>query len=64
MLLLVVGGTPPPSGKLFFPVEVFMRPVQRFGANKHRSAKSFRRNVSHTKSINVRPSPMRGGFRL
>lgn len=31
-------------------------------ANKHRSAKQFRRNVSHTKALNVKP--MRGGYRL
>lgn len=32
--------------------------------NKSRSAKSFRKNVSRTKSPNVRGMPMRGGYRL
>lgn len=32
--------------------------------NKRRSAKKFRRNVSHTKRMNVGISPMRGGWRL
>lgn len=32
--------------------------------NKHRSARSFRRNTMRTKSINLRGAPMRGGIRL
>lgn len=32
--------------------------------NKKRSAKKFSRNVSRTKALNMRPSPMRGGIRL
>lgn len=41
-----------------------MRPVKRSGVNKSSSAHKFRKNVSHTKYANVRPAPMRGGFRL
>lgn len=41
-----------------------MRPVQRGRVNKHRGAQQFRRQVSHTRAANVRPAPMRGGFRL
>ena len=32
--------------------------------NKHRSAKSFRRNTMRTKEVNLRGAPMRGGIRL
>lgn len=41
-----------------------MRPVRRFGVNKKHSARKFRKNVSRTKSANVRGAPMRGGIRL
>jgi len=41
-----------------------MRPVKRYGVHKRGSAKSFRRNVSRTASINMRNAPMRGGWRL
>lgn len=41
-----------------------MRPVKRGHVNKGHSAHKFRKNISHTKYANVRPSPMRGGFRL
>lgn len=36
----------------------------RRGVNKKRSARKFRRNISRTKAINMRATPMRGGFRL
>lgn len=32
--------------------------------NKRHSAAKFRHGVSHTKSINLRGAPMRGGIRL
>ena len=32
--------------------------------NKHRSAKSFRRNTMRTKEVNLRGAPMRGGIRF
>lgn len=32
--------------------------------NKRRSAGKFRRNISRTKSVNMRAAPMRGGIRL
>lgn len=38
---------------------MFRRPV-----NKQRSAKSFRRQVSKTKLVNLKGAPMRGGIRL
>lgn len=41
-----------------------MRPVKRSGVSKSRSAKSFRRGVTRTKSPNVAVMPMRGGWRL
>lgn len=37
----------------------YRRPV-----SKHGSARKFRRNISHTKAINLRGAPMRGGIRL
>lgn len=37
----------------------YRRPV-----NKHKSARSFKRNVGKTKMANVRAAPMRGGIRL
>lgn len=41
-----------------------MVPVRRFGVNKRRSARKFRRNVGRTKGANMRVTPMRGGWRL
>lgn len=41
-----------------------MRPVSRSSVSKGRSAHKFRKNVGRTKAANVRPAPMRGGFRL
>lgn len=41
-----------------------MRPVKRFGVNKRRSAKTFRRHSHRTAQINMRGAPMRGGIRL
>lgn len=41
-----------------------MKPLNRKPLNKHSSAKKFKHGVSHTKSINVAPIPMRGGIRL
>jgi hypothetical protein len=41
-----------------------MRPLSRKPVNKKKSAKTFRKNVGRTKSINLRnPGPMRGGIR-
>jgi len=37
----------------------FRKPV-----NKRRSASNFRRNVAVTKSVNLAPAPMRGGYRM
>lgn len=41
-----------------------MRPSKRHGVSKQRDAAKFRRHVSITKSINLQPAPMRGGWRL
>lgn len=41
-----------------------MRPVSRGSVSKGGSAHAFRRNVGRTKAANVRPAPMRGGYRL
>lgn len=41
-----------------------MRPLKRFGVNKHRSARKFRHSVGRTKAPNVAGGPMRGGWRL
>lgn len=41
-----------------------MRPLHRKPVSKHRSARQFRHNVSHTKKANLPAMPMRGGFRL
>ena len=38
--------------------------LRRKSVNKYKSAKSFRRQVSKTKAINMRHAPMRGGYRL
>lgn len=40
-----------------------MRPSSRYGVNKGRSAKRFRRNVSRTKGANMN-GPNRGGYRF
>lgn len=37
---------------------------QRFGANKVRHARKFKRDVGTTHPRNVKPKPMRGGWRL
>lgn len=41
-----------------------MRVLHRKPMNKHRAARKFRHGVSRTKSLNMRNSPQRGGFRL
>jgi len=41
-----------------------MRTLHRKHVNKRKSAKSFRKHVSRTKSANVRSAPQRGGWRL
>lgn len=41
-----------------------MRPVKRYGVNKRKSAKVFRKHSSRTKAANMRGAPMRGGIRL
>lgn len=41
-----------------------MRPVKRYGVSKGHSASKFRHHVSHTKAINLKAGPMRGGIRL
>lgn len=38
--------------------------MRRHSVNKGRSARKFRKNVSRTKAINIKPGPMRGGIRL
>ncbi|UDN67708.1 hypothetical protein [robinz microvirus RP_97] len=38
--------------------------MKRYSVNKHRGSQKFRHDVSHTKAANLRPPPMRGGFRL
>jgi len=41
-----------------------MYSLHRKHVNKRKSAKSFRKNASRTKSANVRSAPQRGGWRL
>lgn len=41
-----------------------MRPVKRSYVDKGRSARKFRGDTTRTKAANLRPPPMRGGFRL
>lgn len=41
-----------------------MRPVQRSGVNKQRSAAKFRAKQSRTKAANMRGPVMRGGIRF
>lgn len=38
--------------------------LRRRGVSKGKSARKFRRQVSRTKSANLRGAPMRGGWRL
>lgn len=38
--------------------------MRRSPVNKGTSARTFRRNTSRTKSINMSAGPMRGGIRL
>lgn len=38
--------------------------MKRYSVNKGAAARGFRKAVQHTKSINVAPRPMRGGFRI
>lgn len=38
--------------------------MHRNPVNKHSSAKQFKRHVGHTKVVNMRAAPMRGGIRL
>lgn len=41
-----------------------MRPVKRYGVSKGKSARKFRSDSKSTAALNVRSSPMRGGWRL
>lgn len=41
-----------------------MRPVKRVPVHKGHSASKFRRDVRRTHPKNVKPVPMRGGWRL
>ena len=41
-----------------------MKPLSRNPVNKYKSAKRFKKNVSHTKAANMSLNPMRGGWRL
>lgn len=36
----------------------------RSHVNKHKSAGKFKKQISKTKSVNMRAAPMRGGIRL
>lgn len=36
----------------------------RYGVNKFKSAKKFRKQIGKTKYANVKAGPMRGGIRL
>ena len=38
--------------------------LRRKPVNKYKSAKSFRKQTTKTKSVNMRNAPMRGGYRL
>lgn len=38
--------------------------MKRFGVNKGSSAHKFKRNVAHTKAVNLPRQVMRGGWRL
>lgn len=41
-----------------------MKPVERYGVDKHSSARQFRANSGTTHALNMRNVPMRGGWRL
>jgi hypothetical protein len=41
-----------------------MNPLNRQSVSKRGSAKQFRKHASRTKSANIAPPPMRGGYRL
>lgn len=41
-----------------------MRPVRRYGVNKRKSARRFRKNARRTKGANMAPPPQRGGYRF
>jgi len=41
-----------------------MRPLKRNNVSKGGSAQKFRKNVSHTKKVNLPRTVMRGGYRL
>lgn len=41
-----------------------MKPVHRRPVHKMKSARKFRHGVSHTKAVNVKMAPNRGGWRL
>lgn len=38
--------------------------MHRYGVNKFKSAKQFKKNVRRTKAPNMKGAPMRGGIRL
>lgn len=38
--------------------------MRRHPVSKRQSARRFRKGVSRTKSLNMRPAPQRGGWRL
>lgn len=38
--------------------------MHRHHVNKFKSAKQFKHHTRHTKSVNMRGAPMRGGIRL
>lgn len=41
-----------------------MRPLKRNVVSKDKSARKFKKDVSHTKAANLKINPMRGGWRL
>lgn len=41
-----------------------VRPLKRKPINKHKAAHGFRKSVSRTHPHNIKPMPMRGGWRL
>lgn len=41
-----------------------MKVLSRHKVSKHGSAKRFRKQIGKTKAANVKPMPMRGGFRF
>lgn len=58
---------PPPCRTSFDVVDNCTLPenfMKRYGVNKSHASKSFRRDVSRTRMVNVAPKPMRGGYRL